>query len=77
LPNGIFSNQKFQFGLYLEGLEMEDVGIFYGRWVYFKATLSIVWISDKLCGHLVNFSRFGMLYREKSGNPAVKPSERI
>jgi hypothetical protein len=22
-----------------------------------------------ICGHLVHFFRFGMLYREKSGNP--------
>jgi hypothetical protein len=29
LPDGIFSNQKSQFGLISEGLVMEDVGIFY------------------------------------------------
>jgi hypothetical protein len=28
LPDGIFSNQKSQFGLILEGLAIEDVGIF-------------------------------------------------
>jgi hypothetical protein len=31
LPNGIFSYQKFQFGSVLEGLGMENVGIFYGN----------------------------------------------
>jgi hypothetical protein len=55
----------------LAGLAMEDVGIcmtflcslrpngiFYGHLVNF-------------CGHLgIFFSRFGMWYREKSGNPA-------
>jgi hypothetical protein len=28
LPDGIFSNQKFQFGYILEGLGMEKFGIF-------------------------------------------------
>jgi hypothetical protein len=28
LPDGIFSNQKSKFGQILEGLAMEDVGIF-------------------------------------------------
>jgi hypothetical protein len=35
LPNGIFSKQKSQFGQICEGLAMEDVGIFYGHFVYF------------------------------------------
>jgi hypothetical protein len=30
LPDGIFSNQKSQFGKILEVLAMEDVGIYYG-----------------------------------------------
>jgi hypothetical protein len=29
LPDVLFSNQKFNFGKILEGLAMEDVGIFY------------------------------------------------
>jgi hypothetical protein len=32
LPDGIFSNQKSQFGKLLEGLAMEDVGIFIAIW---------------------------------------------
>jgi hypothetical protein len=28
LPDGIFSNRKYLFGFLLEGLEMENVGIF-------------------------------------------------
>jgi hypothetical protein len=32
LPDGIFSNQKSQLGLILDGLAMEDVGIFYGHY---------------------------------------------
>jgi hypothetical protein len=35
LPDGLFSNQKSQFGKILEGLEVEDVGIFYGHLKYF------------------------------------------
>jgi hypothetical protein len=31
LPDGVFSNQKSQFGYTLEGLELEKVGIFYGH----------------------------------------------
>jgi hypothetical protein len=31
LPDGLFSNQKFQFGLILVGLRMENAGIFYGQ----------------------------------------------
>jgi ribosomal protein L14E/L6E/L27E len=30
LPDGIFSNQKSNLGQILEGLALEDVGIFYG-----------------------------------------------
>jgi hypothetical protein len=42
---------------------MEEIGIFYGTLVYFLIILVF-------CGHLVYFSRFGMLHQEKSGNPA-------
>jgi hypothetical protein len=34
LPDCIFLDQKSQFGPVLEGLEMEDVGIFYGNLEY-------------------------------------------
>jgi hypothetical protein len=36
LPDGIFSDKKSQFGKILEGLRMENVGIFYGHLEYFK-----------------------------------------
>jgi hypothetical protein len=58
----------------LEGLEMENVGIFI-------AILSILPLNGICYGHLahfgailVYFSRFGMLYREKSGNPGAEES---
>jgi hypothetical protein len=62
LPDGIFSNQKSQFGYILECLAMKDVGKFVaisyilGHLVYFVVIL-------------VQFSRFGMLYKETPGNP--------
>jgi hypothetical protein len=36
LPDGLFSNQKFKFGQILEGLALEDVGLFYGHMVHLK-----------------------------------------
>jgi uncharacterized Tic20 family protein len=46
--------------------------------VYFMPIWSILLLFGKFCGHVVYFmviwyifSRFGMLYHEKSGNPAV------
>jgi hypothetical protein len=58
----IFSNQKSQFGLILEGLAMEDVGIFYGRFglfychlVYFTAVWSILLPFGLFYCHLLYF----------------------
>jgi hypothetical protein len=70
LPDGLFSNQKSQFGSILEGLEIENLGIFYDHLVYFTAIGNILRPFGLFCGHLVYFPRFGMLYDEKSGNPA-------
>jgi hypothetical protein len=58
LPNGIFSKQKSQFGQICEGLAMEDVGIFYGHFVYFTAKWHNIWTFGTLCGHLVYFTPF-------------------
>jgi hypothetical protein len=53
----------------LEGLAMENVGIFYDHW-------SILWQLEIFYGHLVYFvviwyifPRLGILYLEKSGIP--------
>jgi hypothetical protein len=35
LPDGLFSNQKSQFGSIWEGLRLENVNIFYGHLKYF------------------------------------------
>jgi hypothetical protein len=42
LPDGIFSNQKSQFGYILEGLAMEDIGKFMTILVYFTVVWSIL-----------------------------------
>jgi hypothetical protein len=59
---------------------------FYGHLEYFTVILYILWPFGIFCGHLVHFvviwyilrsfwyifPRFGMLYQEKSGNPALQ-----
>jgi hypothetical protein len=39
LPDGLFSNQKSQFGEILEDLRMESAGIFFGHLEYF----TVIW----------------------------------
>jgi hypothetical protein len=51
---------------------MEDVGTFYGHLVNFPVIWHVLW-QFGTCSHvLVHFTRFGMLYQEKSGNPDRK-----
>jgi hypothetical protein len=69
LPDGILSNQKSKFGYTSEGLSMEYVDTFYGYLLYFTAIYDILLPFGVFYGHLEYFSRSGMLYREKSGNP--------
>jgi hypothetical protein len=33
----------------------------------------LFWLFAIFCGHFGVFPRFGMLYREKSGNPVTEP----
>jgi hypothetical protein len=49
---------------------MEDIGVFYGLLVYFTAVRYILWPFGITSGNLEYFSRFGILYQDKSGNPA-------
>jgi hypothetical protein len=71
LPDGLFSNQKSQFGLILEGLAIEDVSIFYGIWSILRPfdifSDYLVYIVVILCISL----HVGILNKEKSGNPGV------
>jgi hypothetical protein len=71
LPVGLFSNQKSKFGEIFEGLAMKDVVVFYGHLVHFTVFCYILWTFGIVCGNLVYFFRVGILYQEKSGNPAV------
>jgi hypothetical protein len=48
LPNGLFANQKSQFGYIFEGLRLENVDIFYGHLEHLRTF-------GKLYDHLVNF----------------------
>jgi hypothetical protein len=61
LPDGLFSNQKYQFGYILDGLGMANIGTFCGHLLYFVATCDILWsfgtfvVIWYICGHLVHF----------------------
>jgi hypothetical protein len=59
LPDGLFLNQKSKFALILEGLAMEDDGIFYGHLVHFKVFCYILWTFGIVRGNI--FNRFGIL----------------
>jgi hypothetical protein len=56
---------------------MEDISIFHGSLVYLQAIWYYLWPFGIFYGHLVYFSRFGILHQEKSGNPAKPCREAI
>jgi hypothetical protein len=67
-----FKTKKSKFGLIIEGLRIENVGIFYDNLQYFTAVCNILWPFGIFCGHLVNifYGRllhfppcFGMLHQ--------------
>jgi hypothetical protein len=58
LPDGLFSNQKSKFGKILEGLAMEDAGIFYGHLDHFTVFCYILLTFGIVCGNLVYFPLF-------------------
>jgi hypothetical protein len=49
---------------------LENVDIFYGHFECFTDIWDILRPIGTLCVHLVHFSGFGIVYQEKSGNPA-------
>jgi hypothetical protein len=67
LPDGIFSNQNFQFGYVLEGLGM-IFGVFNGHWEHVMVIWNILWPNGDFA---TKSPRFGILYHEKSGNPGT------
>jgi hypothetical protein len=64
MPDGLFSNQKSQFGKILEGPAMQNVVIFYVHLVYFMAIVNISWPFGIFSPVLVCCKQL------KSGNPA-------
>jgi hypothetical protein len=74
LPDGIFANQNSQFRYILEGVRMENVGLFYGNVVPFVAIWYISWTFDVFCIFLVHFYHFGIMCQEKSGNTGCRES---
>jgi hypothetical protein len=75
LPDGLFSNQKSQFGYILEGLRLDNVNIFYDHKDYFTDIWDdILSPFGTFCVLSVNFSGFGVMGKEKSGNPAPNHS---
>jgi hypothetical protein len=65
----LFSNQKSQFEEILEGLALENLGIFYDNLDYFRAIRNILSPFGKVVVIGYIFPRFGILDQEKSGNP--------
>jgi hypothetical protein len=53
----------------LEGLRMENVGIFYDHLKYFMAIWYHLWPFGIVCGYLVYFSHFGMFGPRKIWQP--------
>jgi hypothetical protein len=72
LPDGLFYYQKSQFGYILEGLGMENVGIFYDHLEYIMAFWYNLWRFGAVSSHLVFFAVFGMFRTKKSGSSGFK-----
>jgi hypothetical protein len=75
LPDDFFSDQKSQFGYILEDLGMENVVIYSAHLEYFMIIRYILWNLGNFIAILVFFPRFGILYQEKSGNPALHDTD--
>jgi hypothetical protein len=69
LPDGIFSNQKSQFGYILECLVMEDVGKFYGLSSILLPFRIFYWHLVYFVDVLVYFFPVLVCCTKKSGNP--------
>jgi hypothetical protein len=64
LPDGLFSNQKYQFGENFQCLRLKNVDICYDHLECFTGIWDILGPFAKLY-----FSCFGIMHQEKSGNP--------
>jgi hypothetical protein len=56
---------------------MEELCAFDGHWAYFTAVWYILSPFCQFNGPLVHFPCFGILYQEKSGNPAPTMSRHL
>jgi hypothetical protein len=66
LPDGIFSNQKTNLAIFWWVLQWKVLVYFMAIWnILLPFAIFYVWLQIWFI-----FSRFGMLYQEKSGNPA-------
>jgi hypothetical protein len=63
LPDGLFLNQKSH---NLEGLGIENIGIFYDHLEYFMAIWYNLWLFGIVCGHMVYFFPFWYVWTEKN-----------
>jgi hypothetical protein len=55
LPDGLFSNQKSQFGKNSQGLRLENIDIFYGHLEYSMPIWKILWPFGIFYYHLAQF----------------------
>jgi hypothetical protein len=61
----------------LEGLRIENVGVFYGHLQYFTAIWNLLWPLGNVGVVWYVFASFGTLCQEKSGNPAGFPDLKL
>jgi hypothetical protein len=73
LPDGIFWNQKSQFGYILECLTMKDVAKFYCSSVYFTAFPNILFPFCTFCGHFGIYFPFWYVVPRKIWHPCFRP----
>jgi hypothetical protein len=66
-----FPNKKAKFGQFLEGLAMKKVGIFFSHLKYITGIWYILMPFGNLLAIWYIFACLGILYKEKSGNPAT------
>jgi hypothetical protein len=71
LPDGFFSNQKFQFAETLEGLAMEDVSIFYVHLINFPDIWYILWPFGTFLPVVVHFYPFWYVVPRKIRQPCL------
>jgi hypothetical protein len=64
----IFKPKNTYLGKFWRPLQCKMLVYFMGIWFYFTAIICILWPFGRFYGYLVHF---GMLYREKSGNPGL------